>query len=73
MRVQVGMTEASGLNGGGSHAREGKESCLLGNPITVRVLAPILVGVPVAVFLMEHFLREISCRALRDGCPGPFS
>jgi hypothetical protein len=37
------------------------------------VLSPILVGMLVAVFLMEHFLREMSCRALRDGCPGPFS
>lgn len=37
------------------------------------MLSPIIVGMPVAVFLMEHFLREMSCRALRDGCPGPFS
>jgi hypothetical protein len=36
------------------------------------VLTPILMGVPVAVFLMEHFLREISCGALRDGCLAPF-
>jgi hypothetical protein len=37
MTLHVGMTEASGLNGGGSHAREGKESCLFGNPITLCV------------------------------------
>ena len=37
------------------------------------MLSPIIVGMPVAVFLMEHFLREMSCRAPRDGCLGPFS
>ncbi|AXC12278.1 hypothetical protein ACPOL_2976 [Acidisarcina polymorpha] len=37
------------------------------------MLSPILVGMPFAVFLMEHFLREMSCRALRNGCLGTFS
>jgi hypothetical protein len=28
MTLEAGMMKASGLNGGGSNAREGKESCL---------------------------------------------
>ena len=71
MRVQVGMTEASGLNGGGSHAREGKESCLFGNPITLCV-GPNPGGRTSCRFLNGAFLARDIMQGAPRWLPWPF-